>query len=260
MKKTPLFLAAFVFAFFPAIASAENPFSTITTLSGKVYTNCQIYRRDPDGVVISHQNGGAKLLFIDLPSEFRDALGYDAAKVAAYEKDLMDLKKTEQEAQWKHRTEVAKAQIAAQRVGTRRANTTPTQSMAVGGYGGYAYPVIGYGGYGYTTYGGTLGHRVAHGVGPDYTNSYGVTNSYGLGTGRVGYAGLGYGYNGISGSYNLGNRNLYTTRTPLSYGTISGFGTAGALGRNVIAPRPICPPIINAAACRPNVSLGGRKH
>jgi len=71
--KTPLLLAASI-AFLlqsPSHAADGGSFTFIKTNYGKVYTNCRVVQTDPDGVLIFHQNGCAKLLFENLPEDAR---------------------------------------------------------------------------------------------------------------------------------------------------------------------------------------------
>lgn len=153
--KTLTFLVATTFALaLQCIAFAADgaSLSFIKTNSGKVYTNCRVFKTDPDGVIIAHQHGGAKLLFADLPEESRRALGYDAEKAEAYEKERAEKKAKDREELWKFRREVAKAQAAAYTAEAMRQEFISVQNIAsVGGYGwdglyGFGYtPGFGYG-------------------------------------------------------------------------------------------------------------------
>jgi hypothetical protein len=122
-------------------ASDGTSLSFIRTNSGKVYTNCRVFKTDPDGVIIAHQSGGAKLLFADLPEDTRAMLGYDAKKAAAYEKDRAEAKAKEREELWKYRREVAKAQAAAYAAEAKRMEVIAVQNLAMG-YGGYGWDGI----------------------------------------------------------------------------------------------------------------------
>ena len=140
--KTSLFLAAaLLLACFPTLHAADGAsLSFIKTKSGKVYTNCRVFKTDPDGVIISHQSGGAKLLFSDLPDDMKEQLGYDAAKEAKYEADRAEAKRREREELWAYRREVAKAQAAAYTAEAQRQQVIAIQSMAMGGgYGGWGW-------------------------------------------------------------------------------------------------------------------------
>lgn len=128
-------ITAALIAGFVSAADGTN-LSFIKTNSGKVYTNCRVFKTDPDGVIISHQHGGAKLLFTDLPADTREMLGYDEKKAAAYEKDRTEQKRKEREELWKYRREVAKAQAAAHAAEAKRMEVIAVQNLAsVGGYG-----------------------------------------------------------------------------------------------------------------------------
>lgn len=140
--KTSLFLAAaLLLSAYTALQAAEGAsLSFIKTKSGKVYTNCRVFKMDPDGVIISHQSGGAKLLFADLPDDMKAQLGYDAAKEAKYEADRAEAKRKEREELWAYRRELAKAQAAAYTAEAQRQQVVAIQSMALaGGYGGWGW-------------------------------------------------------------------------------------------------------------------------
>lgn len=65
----------------------------ITTLTGKTYRQCEIVRVYPDGISFTHANGAAKVLFSDLSQEWRQRLGYDPAKAAAYQREQEALRR-----------------------------------------------------------------------------------------------------------------------------------------------------------------------
>jgi hypothetical protein len=260
MKRSPLLLAAFAFVCLPALSAEGDTFRAIKTTSGKVYTNCLIVKKDPDGVIVSHQYGGAKLLFAELTAESRDALGYDAKKEAAYEKERAERKKKDREQLWKYRTELAKAQTAAYNAEARRLEAVSIQNLMGGGYGGY-----GYGGLGYTaTYDSAFGY--GNGYGNGFVNGCfngfgnGLGNRFGIGVGRLGFAEPGY--NGFPGLFGWGNRNFYTTRTPQNFGRLPGFGTLSVFGRHGIAPQPVRAPIATPAMGRltPSLGAGAARH
>lgn len=182
MKTSPLLIAvsALCLATLATAADSGSSFSLIKTNSGKVYTNCRIFKTDPDGVMFSHQHGGAKVLFVDMPEETRNMLGYDAKKAAEYEKDRAEQKKKEREELWKYRNEVAKAQTAAYNAEARRMELMAVQGMAggYGGYGGYGY------GYGLDPFGG-----FGYGYGLGYPYGFGYGTGVGLGH-RFGFSPL----------------------------------------------------------------------
>jgi len=57
----------------------------LTTLNGKTFEAVTIKRVDPDGLIILHKEGVAKVLFTDLAEELRIKYGYDAQKAAAFQ-------------------------------------------------------------------------------------------------------------------------------------------------------------------------------
>ncbi len=77
------------------------PIAKITTLTGKIYRQCQIVKVHPDGVSFRHADGAAKVLFTDLSKEWRIRLGYDADKAAAYQQELADKREAEKAARAK---------------------------------------------------------------------------------------------------------------------------------------------------------------
>lgn len=59
-----------------------------TTLDGEKYTNATIKRVDPDGLVISHEDGITKLKFKNLSADLQTKYGYDSQKEAAFKNQL----------------------------------------------------------------------------------------------------------------------------------------------------------------------------
>jgi hypothetical protein len=151
MKATLLIAAAVVGASLasPLLAASGSSFAFIKTNTGKVYTNCRVFKADPDGVIIAHQDGGAKLLFSDLTEESRDLLGYDAQKEASYEKQRAEAKAKEREELWNYRRELAKAQAAAYAAEAKRMEIIAVQNLAGGYGGGWGYGYGWDGGYGW---------------------------------------------------------------------------------------------------------------
>ena len=103
-----LSLAAFTLNAFDGESIAR-----ITTKSGKTYNNCRIFKQDPDGVMFSHELGGAKILYSDMPDSIREKLGYDAAKAESYSNELKEKRKVEREQLFELRKEAIKAEAAA---------------------------------------------------------------------------------------------------------------------------------------------------
>lgn len=192
----------------PLCANDGHTFEFIKTNSGKVYTHCRIFKTDPDGVIISHQHGGAKVLFSDLAPDARVMLGYDAKKEAAYEKDRAEAKRNEREELWKYRREVAKAQAAAYAAESKRLDVIALQSTAMPyGYASTYLPGYGWwdGGYGF-------------GYGIGYGNGYG-RNGHGWPCATP------FGF----------SKGRYSLPTPAN------FGTLNVRGRTFFAPG-VCAP------------------
>lgn len=218
MKPQILLIAGFAIAIsLPSPAADGGSYSFIKTNAGKVYTNCRVFKTDPDGVIIAHQNGGAKLLFADLPEDTRQMLGYDAKKEAAYEKGRADDKRKEREEAWKYRREVAKAQAAAYAAEVKRLEVIAVQNLAMGG------------GYGY---------------GWDGIYGLGYTPGYGFGHGQVN--------NRFCQPQHFGfNRGRYTLATPAN------FGSLNVKGRTFFAPPQRAVPLATPAMGPLTPALGG---
>ena len=91
----------------------EEVIEVITTLSGRTYHHCRIYKVDPDGVTFFHDRGGAKVLFLDLPQDIAQQLGYDPQKAASYEDDLAKKReKRREQAEARRRAINAQAALA----------------------------------------------------------------------------------------------------------------------------------------------------
>lgn len=151
--KTKLVLVFSALATAVSLADVGDNITTLTTLSGKTYRGVLISQVSPDGVLFRHANGAGKVLFSDLPGEIRQALGYDAKKAEAYEKDLTDRRERERLACIDRDKEIAKAQASAFTAAAAESNMIQAQYIAAasqqGGYGyGESYPVAyGYGWY-----------------------------------------------------------------------------------------------------------------
>ena len=61
--------------------------SVITTLSGKTYTGCVLFRVNPDSISFTDSTGGTKVLFSDLDPRFGVTFGYDPVAAKKYEDD-----------------------------------------------------------------------------------------------------------------------------------------------------------------------------
>ncbi len=104
-----------------ATAAAISCFAAnITTRDGTIYRNAQVTGVDPDGIRVTHSTGVAKLRFEDLPEALQKQYHYDAAKVAAYRKQVEDAQKA------------AAAQAAVAQQNKARATATPQATDARG--------------------------------------------------------------------------------------------------------------------------------
>lgn len=130
-------LAILVLTVVSAGAKDERPTQLIVTNRGKVYEECRIFQVDPDGVMISHKHGGAKLLYAELPEETAVRLGYNAEKARAYEQERAENLKARRQMMWEYRKEVARAEAQAHAAETARLNLQAMQqdALMMGGYG-----------------------------------------------------------------------------------------------------------------------------
>jgi hypothetical protein len=189
----------------PATADDGATYSIIQTNSGKVYTNCSVYKKYPDHVVLEFENGGATVYFADLSSEVREMLGYDPQREAAYTKERAEKNRRDQEAQEtlaKYRAKTAKVQAKAAR------NQFAGMQGGYDDYAGgvpypYGYPyAVGYS-MGYPS--DRAGHYSNHGSGVGSVSSRcgdgGSLNSRYTRNGVTGIGSIGYG-NGSA--YGLG--------------------------------------------------------
>jgi len=157
------------------LVAAESPVTTITTNAGKTYKNVRVFQVDPDGVMFSHQNGGAKVLFGELPDEVRTKLGYSADKEATYKKEHAEKLREERKQALEYQKEQMKAEAAASAVQLKRLEIIREQNYSGGYYGGGglitpafwndgAYPLFDGNGYGYG-YGSGFGGGYGYGHG-----------------------------------------------------------------------------------------------
>lgn len=219
-------------------ATAYEP-TTIETAQGKVYERCKVLKRDPDGISFSHSRGVAKVLYSDLSESMRNALGYDAAKAEAYEKENADARKAAAQAKRERETKLAEAMIAAQ---ARYASQQPVVYVQQpnGGYMRSLAPVLGLGQIGTGNRFGSGGFGHGHGLGQ--TRGWSPTvSTIGAGSGGV-YVPQGhglnfYGFPGVSWSPTLGytnaNNNMPVIFGPLgqsgsSMGVVPGVGIPGS--------------------------------
>ncbi len=187
-------------------------------------------KRDPDGVSFSHSKGVAKVLFSDLSEPMRNALGYDAFKADAYEKEQAEARRAALQAKRERETKMVEAMIAAQ---ARYAAQQPVVYVQQpnGGYMRSLAPVLGLGQMGAYYGGGHHGHGMYQNRGWSPTVS-----SIGAGSGGV-YVPQGhglnfYGFPGVSWSPTLGYTNL-NNNMPMLFdqphsGVVPGVGIPGS--------------------------------
>ncbi len=204
-------------------ALALDP-ATIETLQGKIYQQCRVLKREPDGVSFSHSRGMAKVLYNDLAEPLRSELGYDLRKAEAYEKERSDARKAAEIAKRERETKLAEATIAAQ--ARWRAQQPLILMQQPYGYGMASLaPVLGLGQIGVPSYpyghgGGHHGHGASRSRG--WSNN-GIT-SIGAGTGGVYVPQSGgmtfHGFPGVQYSPTLGYTNSFINNTvPGFFGT-----------------------------------------
>ena len=214
---------------FAVCASAGEP-TTIETAQGKTYERCKIMKRDPDGVSFSHSKGVAKVLFSDLSEPMRNALGYDAFKADAYEKEQAEARKAAVQAKRERETKVAEAMIAAQAKYAAQQPVVYVQQPN-GGYMQSLAPVLGLGQMGTYYGGGYHGHGMYRNRGWSPSNS-----NIGAGSGGV-YVPQGHGLNfygspNVSWSPTLGYTDL-NNHLPVLFdqphaGVVPGVGIPGS--------------------------------
>ena len=57
---------------------------------GRIFRNVQVWRTEPDGLTVRHDEGLTKLEFPLLPEDWRTKYGYDPAVAAAYRQSVAD--------------------------------------------------------------------------------------------------------------------------------------------------------------------------
>jgi len=206
----------------------EGEALAISTIGGQTYSRCQVVHLYPDGVAFRHSRGMAKIQFTDLTPGWRKHFGYDAAKVEAYERKVLEDRAKERE--------IAAASAAARQKAWNEAYVQQLQALAVaealgGGQGGYGYGFldVGLGGdYGLGCNNNGFNTNRGHGWGRNVGNNY----NYGLGnyswitkpqypTNR----GIGSGGRGTQST--RGFIGGYTTQCPQSVGSIRGTVRGG---------------------------------
>lgn len=64
----------------------------ITTRDGTIYKRSEVVKVDPDGIIVRHFDGVAKIQFEELPTQLQNLYHCDATKVASYRKSIEDEK------------------------------------------------------------------------------------------------------------------------------------------------------------------------
>ena len=213
MKTFSLLIVTIQLALTIAVSAFEP--TTIETVQGKSYERCKIIKREPDGISFSHSKGMAKVLFSDFSEPMRNALGYDAVKADAYEKDQAESRKAAEQTRRDRAFKLTEAVIAAQ---ARYAGQQPVVYVQQpnGGYMRSLAPVLGLGQIG-TNY--RSGYHLGHGISQSRGWSPTVS-SIGAGSGGV-YVPQGhglnfYGFPGVSWSPTLGYTNT-NINTPMLF-------------------------------------------
>ncbi|SKA96953.1 hypothetical protein SAMN02745166_02504 [Prosthecobacter debontii] len=106
------------------------PLEEITTLTGKTYRQCEIVKVYPDGVSFTHADGAAKVLFTDLSQEWRERLGYDPAKAAAYELEQAERREKQAEARRELDRQQTEAMLLAQQIELARLRGIEAQARS----------------------------------------------------------------------------------------------------------------------------------
>ncbi|HSI82517.1 MAG TPA: hypothetical protein VK970_01965 [Candidatus Methylacidiphilales bacterium] len=108
-------------------ATLKNPPREITTISGRTYRNVTIRRLDPDSIVISHDDGGGRVSFMDMPAALQEAFGVDSAEAAAHAEQRAQARDEEL-----RRVEAARAEAM-------KASTSPTATTTGNSKSGTAH-------------------------------------------------------------------------------------------------------------------------
>jgi len=110
-----------LFMLFPLLAYGDNVAQKptyppvpdeIKTSDYHDYTGCKLLKVEPDGVVIIHKLGVAKLMFAVMPTDFQKAYGYDPVKaktwVEAQQAQAQAVSEEQKIAAQKHQAEIEK--------------------------------------------------------------------------------------------------------------------------------------------------------
>jgi len=92
-------------------ATAAN----ITNTAGKVYSNVELVRREPDGITLRHDGGLSKVYFWDLPKEIREKFGYKPEKAQTFYRQSQERQHQQQMEHQRREQAAAKARKEAQK-------------------------------------------------------------------------------------------------------------------------------------------------
>jgi len=73
----------------PEVAEMKASELVIREVSGKEYRNAEIIRKEPEGLIVKHDSGVSKVLFLNLPKELQDEHGFDPIAAEAYRKSML---------------------------------------------------------------------------------------------------------------------------------------------------------------------------
>ena len=88
----------------PAAPPGSNDF---VAADGRIFRNVQVWKREPDGLTLHHDEGLTKLEFSLLPEDWQKKYGYDPEAAAAYQRLLADAFKEAERNQQLLRDEIA---------------------------------------------------------------------------------------------------------------------------------------------------------
>ena len=186
----------------------------VRTLDGKTYQNCTVSLVEPDALCVLFPGGGARVKFINLPENLRDAYGYDSVKAAAYEQAQAS-KRQREDARW----QLARIQAEARRkaAASNAVSRTPPAAAATtqmasspsartpAAYGGRNQGQGGYGGNSQNSSSGTGSEYVGVSLASAGNAFSGQGSGAGSGSGS-GYGGRNQGGSGGTGAIYYGVR------------------------------------------------------
>ena len=76
----------------PDAAGMQAAGLVIREVSGKEYRNAEITGKEPDGLMVKHDGGVSKVLFLNLSKELQDEHGFDPIAAEAYRKSMLTSK------------------------------------------------------------------------------------------------------------------------------------------------------------------------